>query len=43
MGHSVSVAEDGKKALEAMAQGIFDLVMMDVQMPVMDGFKKPRE
>jgi two-component system, sensor histidine kinase and response regulator len=42
MGHSVSVAEDGKKALEAMAQGIFDLVMMDVQMPVMDGFEATR-
>ncbi len=42
MGHSVSVAEDGKKALETMAQGIFDLVMMDVQMPVMDGFEATR-
>jgi len=39
MGHGVSVAEDGKKALEAMAQGNFDMVMMDVQMPVMDGFE----
>ncbi len=37
MGHSVSVAEDGKKALDAVACGMFDLVMMDVQMPVMDG------
>ena len=42
MGHSVSVAEDGKKALEAMAQGVFDLVMMDVQMPEMDGFEATR-
>jgi two-component system, sensor histidine kinase and response regulator len=42
MGHSVSVAEDGKKALEAMAQGVFDLVMMDVQMPVMDGLEATR-
>lgn len=39
MGHSVWVAEDGKKALEAMARGGFDLVMMDVQMPVLDGFE----
>ena len=39
MGHSVAVAEDGKKALEAMTQGVFDLVMMDIQMPVMDGFE----
>jgi len=42
MGHSVLVAEDGKKALEAMEQGVFDLVMMDVQMPVMDGFDATR-
>ena len=42
MGHSVSVAEDGKKALEAMEQGVFDLVMMDVQMPVLDGFDATR-
>ena len=42
MGHSVSVAEDGKKALEAMAKGIFDLVMMDVQMPVVDGLEATR-
>jgi two-component system, sensor histidine kinase and response regulator len=39
MGHRVWVAEDGKKALEALARGIFDLVMMDVQMPAMDGFE----
>ena len=37
MGHSVSVAEDGKKALDAIVHGTFDLVMMDVQMPVLDG------
>ena len=39
MGHSVAVAGDGKKALEAMEKEAFDLVMMDVQMPVMDGFE----
>ena len=42
MGHTVSVAEDGKKALEALEQGAFDLVMMDVQMPTMDGFEATR-
>jgi len=39
MGHNVSVVGDGKKALEELEQGEFDLVMMDVQMPVMDGFE----
>jgi len=43
MGHTVSVADDGKKAVEAIAQGSFDLVMMDVQMPVMDGFEATME
>jgi two-component system, sensor histidine kinase and response regulator len=39
MGHSVSVVGDGKKALEALEQGGFHVVIMDVQMPVMDGLE----
>ena len=38
-GHSVSVVGDGQAALEALAQHPFDLVLMDVQMPVMDGLE----
>ena len=37
-GHSVVVVSDGEKALEALMGATFDLVLMDVQMPVMDGF-----
>jgi CheY-like chemotaxis protein len=37
-GHSVQVAENGREALEAIDEGEFDLVLMDVQMPEMDGF-----
>jgi two-component system sensor histidine kinase/response regulator len=37
MGHSVVVAENGKEALSLLAQQTFDLVLMDVQMPEMDG------
>ena len=39
MGHRVTVVGDGKKAVETLGQGTFDLVMMDVQMPVMNGFE----
>jgi DNA-binding response OmpR family regulator/predicted regulator of Ras-like GTPase activity (Roadblock/LC7/MglB family) len=35
----VSTAEDGRAALEALAQGPIDLVVTDLQMPVMDGFE----
>jgi signal transduction histidine kinase/DNA-binding response OmpR family regulator len=38
-GHAVVVAETGKAALEAMETQPFDLVLMDVQMPVMDGLE----
>jgi two-component system, sensor histidine kinase and response regulator len=37
-GHSVVVAPTGKDALHALGQQQFDLVLMDVQMPEMDGF-----
>jgi signal transduction histidine kinase/CheY-like chemotaxis protein len=39
MGHSVDVVEDGSAAVRAVANDHFDLVFMDVQMPVMDGFE----
>ena len=38
-GHSVVVAENGKRALERLAEEKFDVVLMDVQMPEMDGFE----
>ena len=36
-GHRVIVVENGRKAVAAMAEQEFDVVLMDVQMPEMDG------
>ena len=36
-GHSVTLAENGKLALEALERATFDLVLMDMQMPEMGG------
>jgi two-component system sensor histidine kinase/response regulator len=41
-GHQVLVTTNGKEALAAMEKDMFDLVLMDVQMPEMDGFEATR-
>jgi two-component system, sensor histidine kinase and response regulator len=38
-GHSVVVVENGREVLEALEKDSFDFVLMDVQMPEMDGFE----
>ena len=38
-GHHTTVAVNGKEALDALEQDKFDVVLMDVQMPVMGGFE----
>jgi CheY-like chemotaxis protein/HPt (histidine-containing phosphotransfer) domain-containing protein len=37
-GHTVVVAGDGQQALDVLNRESFDVILMDVQMPVMDGF-----
>jgi CheY-like chemotaxis protein len=41
-GHEVTVAGDGAAALAALEGGTFDLVLLDVQMPVLDGLETAR-
>lgn len=38
-GHAVTVANNGREALNAMEATAFDLILMDVQMPEMDGLE----
>jgi PAS domain S-box-containing protein len=41
-GHAVQCANNGRQALEMLAAGDFDAVLMDVQMPIMDGLAATR-
>ncbi len=41
-GHRIAVAENGAEALERMGAKRFDVVLMDMQMPVMDGLEATR-
>lgn len=43
LGHQVVVVNNGCEALERLSQEPFDLVLMDVQMPDMDGYQATRE
>ena len=42
-GHAVTVASNGREAVDKWIDGDFDLVLMDVQMPEMDGFEATAE
>jgi len=42
-GHTVIAAENGAEAVELFKRKSFDLILMDVQMPVMDGLSATRE
>ncbi|MGA2183150.1 MAG: ATP-binding protein [Bryobacteraceae bacterium] len=39
LGHVATVVNDGREAVEAARTGCFDLILMDVEMPEVDGFE----
>jgi CheY-like chemotaxis protein len=42
-GHRVQVVADGRQAVDALAQTDYDVVLMDLQMPVLDGLQATGE
>src|SRR6185295_15083627 len=42
-GHEVDVVDDGRAAVEAVRANTYDVVLMDLHMPVIDGIEATRE
>jgi len=42
MGHTVTIVDNGRDAIDRLAEETFDAVLMDCEMPVMDGYEATR-
>jgi len=42
-GHQVAEAHNGVEAVQAVAQDTYDLILMDIQMPILDGLSAARQ
>lgn len=43
LGHTAQVAENGQQAIDRLGETPFDLILMDIQMPIMDGYMATRQ
>jgi two-component system cell cycle response regulator DivK len=43
LGYEVTIAKDGQQALDRVAEAVPDLVIMDIQLPKIDGFQAVRQ
>jgi CheY-like chemotaxis protein len=43
MGHQITIANNGQEGLDLLSEQVFDLVLMDMQMPVLDGVSATRQ
>ncbi|CAN5331568.1 hypothetical protein BH09BAC4_BH09BAC4_10930 [soil metagenome] len=43
LGYQAKVADDGQRALDMIQETAFDVILMDIQMPIMDGYETTRQ
>ena len=42
-GFDITTAKDGQEALDLLSEGVYDLIITDLKMPVLDGYELMRE